>query len=190
MRYQWILATVLTGSLAGTSPVETAVSRQTSLFSSPKPTAALEPRAAAPDVSIPPVSIRPVSIPPLSLDLPAPICTPTIAPGKDGYLPPGSCGALWNYFPSFVAAVAFSALFGVLFIAHLGQALHHRTVFAWVIIMATLWECGSFAFRAAGSRDQQNNAMATLAQLLVLLSPLCTDLALNSSRLAYLPERR
>ncbi|KAM4065470.1 RTA1 like protein [Hirsutella rhossiliensis] len=177
MRQPWILAALLTGGLVVSSPVETAAPRQTSLIAGLEPTPTLELRAAAPDVSIPPVSIPPVSIPPvsippLSLDLPTATCTPTIAPGKDGYLPPGSCGALWNYFPSFAAAVAFAVLFGVLLVAHLGQALQYSTGFAWVIIMASLWECGSYAFRAAGSKDQQSNAMATMAQLLVLLSPL------------------
>ncbi|ODA75837.1 hypothetical protein RJ55_08659 [Drechmeria coniospora] len=130
------------------------------------------PKVVIPPVSIPPVSIKPVSIPPLSLDLPTPTCTPTMQPGKDGYLPPGTCGALWNYFPSFAAAVAFAVLFAVLLVAHVGQALHHRSAFSWVIVMAALWESGSYASRAAGSKDQQSTAMVTMSQILVLLAPL------------------
>ncbi|KAF3009926.1 hypothetical protein E8E13_011019 [Curvularia kusanoi] len=121
-------------------------------------------------------SIVAPSIPSLSLDLPIETCTPGFpsyaAPGVDGYVPASACNALWVYFPKFSAAVAFAVLFGILTIAHLGQAVHYRNGFCWVIVMAGLWETGAYTFRALGSKDQQSVGIATVAQILVLVAPI------------------
>lgn len=128
-------------------------------------------------LDIPQVSIAQPSIPSLSLDLPAQTCTPGFesyaTPGLDGYVPAGSCNALWVYFPNFAAAIAFSVLFGILTIAHIGQAVMYRNGFCWVVIMACLWETGAYIFRALGSKDQQSSGIALVAQILVLVGPVC-----------------
>jgi hypothetical protein len=66
-------------------------------------------------LNLPMVSIAPPSRPsrpPFSLDLPPKTCTPGFSsyatPGLDGYVPAEACSAVWVYFPSFAAAVAFS----------------------------------------------------------------------------------
>ncbi|KAF2148144.1 hypothetical protein K461DRAFT_211411, partial [Myriangium duriaei CBS 260.36] len=92
--------------------------------------------------------------------------------GKDGYRPPEACDAYYNYFPNFDAAVAFSVFFGIVLVTHIGQAFVHRTGYAWVIVMACLWEFMSYATRALGSKNQQNLGIAISTQLLVLLAPL------------------
>ncbi|PNS20101.1 Isotrichodermin C-15 hydroxylase [Sphaceloma murrayae] len=138
-------------------------------------------RVSVVDVTVSPPSISRYSFTGVSITRPTrsafsysytPRCTPTIAPGKDGYLPPGTCGALWNYAPSFSAAVALTALFGVLLLIHVAQAAYYRTGYAWVVIMSVVWQTGSFASRAFGSKDQQNAGAATVSQILVLLAPL------------------
>lgn len=122
-------------------------------------------------------SIAAPSIPSLSLNLPVETCTPGFpsyaTPGVDGYVPAGSCNALWVYFPNFAAATAFAVLFGVLLVVHLGQATQYKNGFCWVIIMAAIWETGAYAFRALGSKDQQSAGIATVAQILVLAAPIC-----------------
>ncbi|KAF1364336.1 hypothetical protein EJ07DRAFT_151625 [Lizonia empirigonia] len=122
------------------------------------------------------MSIANPSIPSLSLDLPPQTCTPGFksytTPGLDGYVPADACNALWVYFPNFAAAVAFSILFGILTIAHLGQAVLYRNGFCWALIMAALWETGAYAFRALGSKNQQSSGIATVAQILVLVAPI------------------
>ncbi|KNG46080.1 hypothetical protein TW65_07102 [Stemphylium lycopersici] len=127
-------------------------------------------------LDIPQVTIAKPSIKSFSLDLPPPTCTPGFSayatPGVDGYVPGEACNALWAYFPNFAAAVAFSALFGILTIAHLCQAVMYRNGFCWVIIMAGLWETGAYAFRTLGSKDQQSSGIATVAQILVLVAPI------------------
>jgi hypothetical protein len=80
---------------------------------------------------------------------------------------------MWQYFPNFAVAVAFSILFGILTIAHLAQAIRYRNGFCWVVIMAALWETGAYAFRALGSKDQQSSSIALVAQILVLVAPIC-----------------
>jgi hypothetical protein len=151
----------------------------------PTPSRALAAQAAItslPSVTSPPsrrddVSIPPISIPPVSLDLPLETCTPSYSayatPGLDGYVPAEACNALWPYFPKFAAAMAFSVLFGILTIAHLTQAIMYRNGFCWVIIMAGLWETGAYAFRALGSQNQQSSGIAIVAQILVLVAPIC-----------------
>ena len=128
-------------------------------------------------LDIPEVTIAKPSIKSFSLDLPPPTCTPGFSayatPSVDGYVPAEACNALWAYFPNFAAAVAFSALFGILTIAHLCQAVIYRNGFCWVIIIACLWETGAYAFRALGSKNQQSSGIATVAQILVLVAPIC-----------------
>ena len=52
----------------------------------------------------------------------------TVAPGKDGYLPPYACGALLDYVPSFGAALAFTILFLVTTVIHITQGIRYRKV--------------------------------------------------------------
>ncbi|EAW11682.1 RTA1 domain-containing protein [Aspergillus clavatus NRRL 1] len=125
-----------------------------------------------PPVSIPPVTIPPVTIPSLTLDLPTNTCTPTIAPDKNGWVPPTECNALYLYYPSFGAAIAFSFIFGVVMIAHFVQATIYKTGFVWVILMGATWECIGFVVRVLSTRDQQNSTLALITQLFILLSPL------------------
>jgi hypothetical protein len=128
-------------------------------------------------LDLPTVSIAAPSKPTFSLHLRPQTCTPGFSayatPGLDGYVPADACNALWAYFPNFAAAIAFSILFGILTIAHLGQAVRYRNGFCWVIVMAAFWETGAYAFRAFGSKNQQSSGIATVAQILVLVAPIC-----------------
>lgn len=100
-------------------------------------------------------------------------CTPTVAPDKNGYVPPDQCNAMYDYYPSFNAAVAFSVIFGLLFMVHLVQAFTYKTGFVWVIVMGVGWELGGYVTRALSTKNQQSSGLATATQLLVLLAPLC-----------------
>ncbi|KAK7182642.1 hypothetical protein DPSP01_011469 [Paraphaeosphaeria sporulosa] len=100
-----------------------------------------------------------------------PFCT-TAIPGQYGFVPPDACNAQWAYSPSFAAAVAFSALFGMLFIAHFALAILFRKGFSWVMIMGVSWEFIAFVTRALGAHDQQSQAFSFTATLLFLLAPL------------------
>ena len=149
-----------------------------------------DPSIAPISLNLPSISIAKPSIPSLSLDLPPETCTPGFisyaTPGLDGYVPADACNALWVYFPNFAAAVAFSNLFGILTIAQLAQAVLYRNGFCWVIIMAALWETGAYAFRALGSKNQQSSGIATVAQILVLVAPICECQAERQLSLPFL----
>jgi hypothetical protein len=175
-------------SAASPTPVPSpALSARAAIISLPSATAPPSRRddTFAPNIpplslNLPTVSIAPRSRPsrtPFSLDLPPKTCTPGFSsyatPGLDGYVPAEACNALWAYFPNFAAAVAFSVLFGLLTIAHLDQAVVYRNGFCWVIAVAALWETGAYAFRALGSKNQQSSGIATVAQILVLVAPIC-----------------
>jgi hypothetical protein len=141
-------------------------------------------------LDLPVISIAKPSIASFSLNLPPQTCTPGFTayatPGLDGYVPADACNALWVYFPNFAAAVAFSILFGILTIAQLCQAVLYRNGFCWVIIMAALWETGAYAFRALGSKNQQSSGIATVAQILVLVAPICECQAAKQLSLLFL----
>ena len=167
-------------SAASPTPTSVAILARAAITSPPTADAAFIRRDDPYAPSIPPLnlpSIAAPSIPSLSLNLPVETCTPGFpsyaTPGLDGYVPAGSCNALWVYFPNFAAATAFAVLFGVLLVAHLGQATQYKNGFCWVIIMAAIWETGAYAFRALGSKNQQSAGIATVAQILVLAAPIC-----------------
>ncbi|KAK5719805.1 hypothetical protein LTR17_015094 [Elasticomyces elasticus] len=160
-----------------------ALTSRTAITSPPSATAPpfrrddnFEPSIPPLSLNLPTVSIPKPSIPSLSLDLPQETCTPGFSsyatPGFDGYVPADACNALWVYFPNFNAAVVVSILFGILTIAHIGQAILYRNGFCWVIIMAALWETIAYAFRALGSKNQQSSGIAIVAQILVLVAPI------------------
>lgn len=122
----------------------------------------------------------------LSLDIPANTCTPGnsayATPSLNGYVPAEACNANWLYFPNFAIAIAFSILFGVLTVAHICQAVIYRNAFCWVVTMAAFWETGAYVSRAVGSKFQQSSGIATVAQILVLVAPICeSKLQLRSS---------
>ncbi len=89
-------------------------------------------------VSIEPVSIAYVSIPqkPHLVNAPPsithiahtkganaiPTCTMTITPDKNGYVPPGTCIAMYDDYPNFNAAMAFTVLFSILTVIRITQA--------------------------------------------------------------------
>jgi hypothetical protein len=109
-----------------------------------------------------------------TLHLP-PQCTQTIKPDKNGYVPPDTCGSQYKFYPSFGAAVAFSVLFGIIMILHIGQAITYKNGYCWVIIVAAVWETGAFVTRSISTLHQQSSGLALVSQLLVLLAPLCKN---------------
>lgn len=112
------------------------------------------------------------TIPAKTIDIVLPTCIQNIEPDANGHLPPGTCHALWNYYPSFSAALAFTVIFGILTLAHLYQAIAYRKKFCWVIVMASFWETLAYLFRSVSTRYQQNTGVYLIFQIFVLLSPL------------------
>lgn len=80
---------------------------------------------------------------------------------------------MYDYYPSFKTAVAFTVLFGILLVAHLVEAVTYKITFVWVVIMGVAWEFGGYLARAFSTKNQQSTGIATVTQLLVLLAPLC-----------------
>lgn len=65
---------------------------------------------------------------PKTITLALPTCHQTIIPDRNGYVPPGTCGAMYNYYPSFNAALATAVLFGILTTLHLCLAVIYKKV--------------------------------------------------------------
>ncbi|KAI1775987.1 RTA1 like protein-domain-containing protein [Hypoxylon cercidicola] len=112
------------------------------------------------------------TVPAKTIDIVLPTCIQTIAPDQNGYVPPGTCNALWDYYPSFSAALVFTLLFGLLTLAHLYQAIAYRKRFCWVIVMASAWETIAYLFRTVSTRHQQSTGIYLVFQIFILLSPL------------------
>ncbi|CZR56476.1 related to RTA1-involved in 7-aminocholesterol resistance [Phialocephala subalpina] len=113
-----------------------------------------------------------VTLAPQTITIAVPTCIMTLTPDKNGYVPPGTCNALYDYYPSFAAAVVFSVLFGMLTAMHIVQAAMYKKKFCWVVIMGAMWEFASFATRAVSTLHQQSVALLLVSQLFVLLAPL------------------
>ncbi|KAI8241160.1 putative transcriptional regulatory protein, partial [Colletotrichum sp. SAR 10_96] len=123
-------------------------------------------------ITIPGVTDSHVTVPAKTIALALPTCVQTIEPDANGYVPPGSCGALWNYYPSFAAAIAFAVVFGVLTAVHIWQAARYKKRWCWVIIMASIWETLAFVFRSLSTRYQQSSGIYLIFQIFILLAPL------------------
>ncbi|KAJ6078623.1 hypothetical protein N7467_008376 [Penicillium canescens] len=118
----------------------------------------------------------------------------SVAPGKNGYLPPESCDALLYYFPSFAAAILFCVLYGLTTIMHTVQAFIYKKPYAWVIIMGSAWELVAFIFRALQTRHQNNENYATIFTIFFLLAPIWMNaflyMTLGRMIYFYLPQRK
>ncbi|KAF5680453.1 RTA1-like protein [Fusarium denticulatum] len=91
-----------------------------------------------------------VTIPAKTISIVVPTCVQTLEPDENGYLPPGTCNAHWNYYPSFAAAVTW----------------------CWVIIMAGIWETMAFTFRAISTKHQQSTGVLLTFNIFILLAPI------------------
>ncbi|TVY52979.1 Protein RTA1 [Lachnellula cervina] len=101
-------------------------------------------------------------------------CTSAI-PDKNGHVDPSACNAIYEYYPSFAAAILFSGLLLAAAILHIFQAAKFKKNFCWVIIMGTIWELASFVLRAISTRKQQNQNFYTYSFLLVTLAPILVN---------------
>ncbi|KAJ4154089.1 hypothetical protein LMH87_010552 [Akanthomyces muscarius] len=123
----------------------------------------------------------------------SPSCT-TAVPGKYGHVPFDACNSNYNDNPSFEANLAFAALFGASFVAHIVQAIHYKKRFCWVVIMGAAWETAAFSLRAIGAHHQQELQYALWGQLLFLLAPLWINAFayMTVARMVYfgLPDKK
>lgn len=69
-----------------------------------------------------------VTVPGKTISIAIPTCVQTTTPDANGYVPPGTCNAFWDYYPSFVAAAVFACLFGSLMLVHACQAIRTNKV--------------------------------------------------------------
>lgn len=79
---------------------------------------------------------------------------------------------IWNYCPSFGAAVAFTVLFGLTTGGHIVQAFIYRKLFAAILIMGGLWETGGYVARVLSIENQLSSSIFAVQLLLILLAPL------------------
>ena len=114
---------------------------------------------------------------------------------KNGYVPEYACGANYNYYPSFAAAIVFAVFFGITTFANFGQASYYKKMkLCWPLLMGALWEFASFSLRAVGAKHQESEAIATVSQILVLLAPMWINafLYMVMGRMIYffVPEKK
>ncbi|TGO62631.1 hypothetical protein BCON_0018g00240 [Botryotinia convoluta] len=102
-----------------------------------------------------------------------PTCIQTLTPDKNGYLPPGTCNALYNYYPSSTSAIAFAAIFGVLTLAHIIQAFLYRKAYSFFIVSASIWGLTAFILRIVSTYNQQDNVLELMSSIFAsTISPL------------------
>ncbi|KAM0260875.1 hypothetical protein ACHAPA_010091 [Fusarium lateritium] len=112
------------------------------------------------------------TLPATTIQIVIPTCIQTHEPDENGFLPPGTCNANWNYYPSFSAAAALAVLFAVLTAVHVWQAARYKKSWCWVIIMAGIWETVAFTFRAISTKHQQSIGVLLTFNIFILLAPI------------------
>ncbi|KAI8679366.1 hypothetical protein NCS57_00214600 [Fusarium keratoplasticum] len=167
-------STALAGVIPVTTPTPTlSPSKVTLAPREDEPTAAPKSIFTTTDhITIGGVTNSHVTIPGHTIDIAIPTCKQTITPDENGYVPPGTCGAIWHYYPSFAAALTFAFLFGGLMVLHIWQAAKYKKRWCWVIIMASIWEMMAFIFRALSTKDQQSKGIYLVFQIFILLAPI------------------
>ncbi|KAF4463046.1 RTA1-involved in 7-aminocholesterol resistance [Fusarium albosuccineum] len=134
-----------------------------------------------------------VTIPGNTITIAIPTCIQTETPDKNGYVPPGTCGAIYDYYPSLAAAITFTILFAGSMIAHIYQAAAARKRWCWVIIMACIWEMMAFVFRSASVTHQQSTGVYLVFQIFILLAPIWVNafayMTLGRMVYYFLPSR-
>ncbi|KAM0495436.1 hypothetical protein ACHAP8_008026 [Fusarium lateritium] len=86
------------------------------------------------------------TIPAQTIQIVIPTCVQTYEPDENGYLPPGTCNAHWNYYPNFSTAAVFAVLFAILTGAHIWQAARYKKIF---ILLAPVW-VNAYAYMTLG----------------------------------------
>lgn len=81
-----------------------------------------------------------VTVPAKTISFAVPTCIQTLTPDKNGYLLPGTCNALYDYYPSSALALTFATIFGVLTLAHLTQAVFYKKVFICLCSIEELYQ--------------------------------------------------
>ncbi|KAH6664441.1 RTA1 domain-containing protein, partial [Halenospora varia] len=122
--------------------------------------------------TIPGITNAQVTLPAKTITILIPTCSQTIVPDSNGYVPPGTCGALYDFYPSFAAAVVFSLLFGALTMGHIWLAAKWKAGYLWVLIMGVLWSTLGFTTRAISTKHQQSSGLALTSTIFTLLAPL------------------
>ncbi|TGO33201.1 hypothetical protein BHYA_0260g00030 [Botrytis hyacinthi] len=134
-----------------------------------------------------------VTIPARTVSFAIPTCVQTLTPDKNGYLPPGTCNALYDYYPSSASAVAAAAIFGILTLAHIIQAFFYKKAYSFFIVSASIWGLTAFIIRSLSTYHQQHNVLELTSSIFALtISPLISAyyfILLGHLVHHYLPSR-
>jgi hypothetical protein len=128
-----LLSTIATTSitafnlLSAETPIPTIFRRDKVVSSTPSPTPTGN-FITTQFITLPGQTNAYVTLPAQTITLAIPTCIQTIVPDKNGYVPPGTCGSQFAYYPSFGAATAFTIIFGVLTGVHIFLAAKWKAV--------------------------------------------------------------
>ena len=79
-------------------------------------------------ITIDPITLPDKTIGAETITLDIPECSQTITPDSNGYVPPGSCNAQYNYYPSFAAALVATIFFGIVAFVHIAEGIKYKKV--------------------------------------------------------------
>lgn len=167
-------ALVLSATTTHSRPIAapTILQRDATTTASPTPTSSLY-FLTTNYITIAGVTNAHVTIPAKTVSFAVPTCIQTLAPDENGYLPPGTCNALYDYYPSSTSAVAFAGIFGVLNLIHIIQAFFYKKAYSFFIISASIWGLTAFILRIESTYNQQDNALELISSIFALtISPM------------------
>lgn len=121
------LALAIPSTTTPSPPSQTLIARDTTLL--PSPTLAADGTFLTTEhIILDGVTNSHLTLPAKTINIVRPTCIQTLTPDENGYLPPGTCNAIWNYYPSFNAAVVFAVLFALVMGVHVWQAVRYKKV--------------------------------------------------------------
>ncbi|KAL6823640.1 RTA1 like domain-containing protein [Trichoderma camerunense] len=82
---------------------------------------------------------------------------------------------MWQFFPSLGASILFLVLFFLTTAVHLGQAIHYKQKYCWVIIMSGIWQVLTYIFRTISIQQPDSFNYYAAWFVLILVAPLWTN---------------
>ncbi|KAH8698854.1 RTA1 like protein-domain-containing protein [Talaromyces proteolyticus] len=82
---------------------------------------------------------------------------------------------VWSFCPSIAGAYIMMVAFALTLAAHIFQAFYHRKWYCFVVIMAAIWQTGSYIFRILSIHNPASEGLYSLWFILLLVAPIWTN---------------
>ena len=82
----------------------------------------------------------------------------------------------WHFSPSLGAAIGFLTLFSITTLGHIIQAIYHRKLYCFIVIMACILQVLAYDFRVMSIQQKDSDSLYTTWFALILVAPILTNM--------------